>query len=136
LLEFRRRVGTGHVYQGRYKSFATESDQHLLNVGRYIERNAVRAGLVKQAEQWRFSSIGQHRLAAELRVPVSDWPIKRRGDWLTWVNHPQTAAEEQAIRQSIRQSRPYGSDAWIKKTMTTLGWREPLNRGRPRKKSR
>ena len=42
--------GTGHLYQGRYKSFLIEEDNHLLSVIRYVERNALRANLVKKAE--------------------------------------------------------------------------------------
>ena len=36
-------AGTGHLYQGRYKSFPVQSDEHLLTVCRYVERNALRA---------------------------------------------------------------------------------------------
>src|SRR5207244_3632564 len=38
--------GTGHLYQGRFKSFPIEADDHLYAVLRYVERNALRAGLV------------------------------------------------------------------------------------------
>src|SRR5689334_21412335 len=38
-------VGFGPLYQGRYKSFPIECDEHLLTVLRYVERNALRAGL-------------------------------------------------------------------------------------------
>jgi len=44
--------GSGHIWQGRYKSFPLEQDDHLLTVLRYIERNPVRAKLAKRAEQW------------------------------------------------------------------------------------
>jgi putative transposase len=48
--------GTGHLYQGRFKAFPVQSDEHLLAVLRYVERNAVRANLVKRAEDWTWSS--------------------------------------------------------------------------------
>ena len=35
-------VGTGHVYQGRYKSFPVETDEYFYQVVRYVERNALR----------------------------------------------------------------------------------------------
>ena len=59
-------AGTGPVYQGRFKSFPIQSSPHLLTVVRYVERNALRARLVKQAEDWRWGSLwrwvnrGQH----------------------------------------------------------------------------
>jgi putative transposase len=43
-------VGEGHLYQGRFKSFPVKTDLHLLLVLRYVERNALRAGLVARAE--------------------------------------------------------------------------------------
>ena len=49
-------IGTGPLYQGRYKSFLIQNDSHLLAVLKYIERNAVRAKLVKRAEDWRWGS--------------------------------------------------------------------------------
>jgi putative transposase len=47
--ENRRRVGYGHLYQGRYKSFPIEGDEHFYQVARYVERNALRASLVARA---------------------------------------------------------------------------------------
>ncbi|HUV70627.1 MAG TPA: transposase, partial [Terracidiphilus sp.] len=46
-------AGSGHVYQGRFKSFPVADDGHYLTVCRYVERNALRAGLAERAEQWR-----------------------------------------------------------------------------------
>ena len=39
-------AGTGPVYQGRFKSFPVQTDEHFLTVARYVERNALRAKLV------------------------------------------------------------------------------------------
>ncbi len=49
--EHRHRVGYGHVYQGRYKSFPVETDEYFYQVVRYVERNALRAGLVQTAAE-------------------------------------------------------------------------------------
>src|SRR5260370_3593149 len=49
-------IGTGHLYQGRFKSFPIEQDEHFLQVFRDVERNALRAGLVQRGEggrRWR-----------------------------------------------------------------------------------
>jgi putative transposase len=126
-------VGTGHLYQGRYKSFAMQNDEHLSTVDRYVARNAVRAHLAERAELWPWSSVGQSSLPAALQVPLSDMPGKRRKDWIDWVNQPQTAAEEEAVRRSIKENRPYGSERWILRNMDRLGWREPGKPGRPMK---
>jgi putative transposase len=127
--------GSGHVYQNRFKSFPCERDEHLLVLLRYVERNALRAGLVRRAEVWRWSS-----LWARLRGPpalsdmLSEWPIDAPRDWVELVNRPQTAAEEQALRRAIARSSPFGSDAWARRTATRLGLEWTLRpRGRPRK---
>ena len=49
--------GTGHVYQARFKSFPVQADEHFLTVCRYVERNALRAKLVKRAADWRWCSL-------------------------------------------------------------------------------
>lgn len=54
--QHRHSVGDGHVYQGRFKSFPVETNEYLLTVCRYVERNPVRAGFVERAEPWRWSS--------------------------------------------------------------------------------
>ena len=47
--------GGGHLYQGTYKSFPVQQDDHhFLAVARYVERNARRANLVRRAENWRW----------------------------------------------------------------------------------
>ena len=33
-------VGTGHLYQGRFKAFPVEDDNHFYTVAHYVERNA------------------------------------------------------------------------------------------------
>lgn len=47
---------TGHLWQGRYKSFLIEKDSYLLECGRYIERNPVRAKLIEDPKDWPWSS--------------------------------------------------------------------------------
>jgi putative transposase len=64
----RQEVGTGHVYQGRYKSFAMQDDEHLATACRCVERNPVRANAVERSRDWPWSSAGQAPLPAELRL--------------------------------------------------------------------
>jgi len=47
----------GHVYHQRYKNFPIEDKEHFFVVCRYLERNALRAGFVKRAEDWRWGSL-------------------------------------------------------------------------------
>ena len=41
----RHSSGSGHVYQGRFKSFPVQEDEHFYTVARYVERNGLRANL-------------------------------------------------------------------------------------------
>src|SRR5437870_4093756 len=78
-------AGTGHLYQGRFKAFPVQEDEHLLTVCRYVERNPLRAGLVSRAEAWRWSSLA-HRLAGDAQAQklLHPWPLPLPADWLEW----------------------------------------------------
>lgn len=131
----RRRVGYGHLYQGRYKSFPIENDEHFYQVARYVERNAKRARLVRRAENWRFSRLWRrvHGDADSRRI-LSDWPLPYPRSWVHYVNQPQTEAELEAIRRSVCRGQPYGGEAWVQATAARLRLESSLRpRGRPRK---
>ena len=131
----RKSGGTGHLYQGRFKSFPVQSDRYLLVVCRYVERNALRANLVRRAESWRWGSLWHHHRASPLgHSLLSDWPIDRPRDWAAYVNRPETPAELEALRRSVQRGAPYGGKNWIEKTARKLGLETALrSRGRPRK---
>lgn len=131
--EHRRRVGYGHLYQGRYKSFPVETDDHFYQVAHYVERNALRAGLVGRAEDWRYGSVWRrvHGEAADRRW-LGKWPVPQPRNWAELINQPQTEAELEAIRRSVSRGQPYGSEAWVKRTAKELGLESTLRpRGRP-----
>jgi putative transposase len=128
--------GTGHLYQGRFKSFPVEADEHLYAVLRYVERNPVRAGLVESADEWLWSSAWRYYHAGRSAKPLlAEWPIDRPHDWLRRVNRAETPAELDALRRSTRRSRPYGGAAWQERIVERLGLEWTVRaRGRPRKK--
>src|SRR6188472_2900960 len=55
--EHHRTRGGGHLYQGRFKSFPVQSDRHVLLVCRYAEADPPRAGMVRRAQDWPYSSV-------------------------------------------------------------------------------
>jgi putative transposase len=124
--------GSGHIWQGRFKAFPIQEDEHLLLVLRYIERNPLRANLVAQAQDWRWSS-----LCAWLAPGVMPWldpgPVLRGSNWLTYVNEPQTEQELIRLRHSVHRGTPFGGDAWTATTAAQLGLESTVRpRGRPR----
>ena len=71
-------VGTGHLYQGRFKSFPIEQDDHFLQVCRYVERNA--CGGIGQARRTLAPGSLWQRQQAERpeKWLLSAWPVTNR----------------------------------------------------------
>lgn len=115
-------IGYGHLYQGRYKSFPVQKDEHFLQLVRYVERNAKRAALVKKAEDWKWSSLyrREHGSTKQQKM-LSSWPVHPDSNYLEWVNTPQLKEEVEVIRYAIKRGRPFGKDTWIARTVATLG---------------
>ena len=125
---------SGHIWQGRFKAFPIEEDEHLWTVLRYVERNALRANLVGRAEAWPWSSAAA--VGGGQRAAMMDGgPVPRSVDWLDWVNQPQSDAELAAMRKCIERGTPYGKESWQHGTAERLGVEASLHpRGRPRRK--
>jgi len=129
-----RTAGTGHLYQGRFKSFPVQSDDHFLTVCRHVERNALRAGLVERAEEWRWGSLWTRRAKdAPDRPVLSPWPIDCPRDWSSRVNRPLGPKEDEAVRRSIQRGQPFGAAPWQAEVAARLGLESLFRpRGRPR----
>ncbi len=135
----RHTAGTGPVYQGRFKSFPIQQDEHLLTVLRYVERNAKRADMVRQAERWRWGSLWrwENRRKAVGRDPelptISGWPVSRPRSWRQTVNAVLSKTETDLVLRSIKRGAPYGGKGWTGRTAQRLGIESSLNPiGRPR----
>jgi putative transposase len=130
-------AGSGHLYQARFKSFPVQTDEHFYTLLRYVERNALRAGLAERAEQWRWSSLWRRDSGgADARALLHGWPLPEPADWVRRVNRPQTEAELKAVRQSLRRGSPFGTSQWQVRTAKRLGLEWTLRpRGRPRRKA-
>lgn len=103
-------IGMGHLYQGRYKSFMIEDGQYFYTVLRYVERNALKAKLCQRAEDWPWGSAflrakGRSNILAPL-------PIDLPASYLTDLNAPLFATDEEAVEQSENRSVPFASAVW------------------------
>ena len=125
--------GEGHVYQGRFKSFPIQNDEHFFTVCRYVERNALRAELVERAEDWLWGSLWHWLQKPEPGTGLlSPWPIPRLPRWVERVNEPLTATELAAIRTSAKRGSPFGEASWVESSVKRLGLESTLRpRGRP-----
>jgi putative transposase len=125
---------SGHVWQGRFKAFPIQQDEHLVAVLRYVERNPLRANLVKRAEDWQWSSL-RERLSGEPSELLHRGPLELPRNWRARVNQPQSEAEVAALQRSVNRGTPFGSDHWTKLAANRLGLESTLRPpGRPSKK--
>lgn len=126
-------VGCGHLYQGRYKSFVVASDGHFLKLCKYVERNALRAGLVKKAEFWRWSSLHKRTYGDEKSKQfLSKWPVRTPLNYSEWVNDDEEKSALRKIENSIKRSAPLGEGNWIRKVAEQFGLKSTIEKvGRP-----
>ena len=120
---------TGHVWQGRFKSFPIEQDDRFLTVVRYVLRNPVRAGLVEHPGCWPWSSLHYPGL-------IGCWPVPPPPDFDAWLQQPMFDAELERVRSSVNPQAPFGSPGWRLATARAAGSESSLRpRGRPGNKS-
>ncbi len=126
-----RHLTTGHLWQGRYRSFAIGSDEYLWHAAAYIERNAVRASLVPSATEWPW---GSGRLLHEDERP--HWmlpPLASPERWLAELERTDDPAILAMLRERVRSSRPFGSPEWTRALRMRLRQPAiPASPGRPR----
>ena len=126
-------AGYGHVYQGRFKSFPVQADEHFHVVCRYVERNALTARLVKKAEDYRWGSLYSW-LGGDCPVELASWPIRRLPNWTNHVNRVITKKEQEAFTRSVNRGVPFGTEQWIAATVKRLRLESTIRpRGRPKK---
>jgi putative transposase len=125
---YHRRHGTsGHIWQGRFKSFLVKDDDQLLTVARYVEGNPVQAGMVTSAKEWPWSS---HRdnlgtgSASAVPVPIEK-PVEKGqalaepvhvtdigmyelpADWSAYVDTPLTGRELNRLKICLDRQVPF-----------------------------
>src|SRR3989338_5966510 len=129
-------VGGGHLYQGRYKSFIVDSDQYLLTLIKYIERNPVRAKLVRSCENWQWGSAWRRGNGDKKQKKLIDpSPATLPHGYSKWINTPETATELELVRTSVIKGVPYGGEKWVDKMVTKYHLESTLKSpGRPKKK--
>ena len=128
-------VGYGAVYQGRFRSFPVQNDDHFHTVCRYVERNALAAKIVKRAEKYRWGSL-YNWLGGDSIIELATWPVRRLPGWTKRVNTALSEKEVSAIRHSVKRGKPYGDEKWTAKTVKKFGLESTMRpRGRPKKRA-
>lgn len=124
--------GSGAVYQDRFKAIPVQKNDSVRRVCRYVERNALRKGLVHRAELWEWSSLFAVCQNCHV-VPLEKWPILQPDNWVEIVNTPETEAELADLQRMVRCNQPIGDPEWQKAVAPFAGL-TMRKRGRPKKK--
>ena len=130
----------GHVWQARFFSCPLDP-AHLWRAAAYVERNPVRARIVKQAWKYEWSSAAAHvGLAANPGfLDFGAWSAEYTEQ--RWSDVLETGVEEEAfgrrLQEASRRGRPLGSSKFVRELEKCTGrelHHQPV--GRPRKQER
>jgi putative transposase len=97
--------GSGLIWQGRFKSFPVQRDEHLMTVLRYLRQNPVRAGSSSTVQEWLWSSVRRRHL-------VDRSPVDEAGQWSEQLKNQLGDAQVANIRECLNRPRPFGQSNW------------------------
>ncbi len=114
----RARQQQGHIWQGRYFSSVLDGDYFRVAL-HYVERNPVRAWLVKKAETYKWSSARSHcgLVKDSLLKPKPAWrkDFDDVAHWSSWLAEPDTDEALLILRRNAMMGLPCGSERFIRK---------------------
>jgi putative transposase len=119
---FNRKYGlVGHLWQGRFKSFPME-EEHCSNAIRYVELNPVRAGFVKRAEDYLWSSAAAHCGIRDDPLLSGECPLVLQvPNWSEWLGMECGKAVIEVLHRHIRSGRALGSNEFLRRIGAQIG---------------
>jgi len=126
---------TGRLWESRYHSCVVDKDSYLWSVARYIETNPVRAGMVKKAEDYAYSSAQAHVIGKEDNILNEELIAEtQRKEYRAFIREKGAEKDRDLIRYHTRTGKPLGDEAFMKRMEKRTGRDLALRpRGRPRK---
>ncbi|HEX2952713.1 MAG TPA: transposase [Bacillota bacterium] len=111
-INFRERW-RGHLWQYRFASYPMD-ETYLLMAARYIELNPVRAGLVSQAEDYRWSSAAAHVLKRP-DLFIQPCPIFEDAvaDWRQFLSEGVEESAQKLLERHEHTGRPLGDESFL-----------------------
>jgi putative transposase len=105
---------------------------HLFTALRYVDLNPVRAGIVNQAEAYRWSSARAHVTGQDSSqlLDMASWrEICEPADWEQLLAREEDATEVGRLRHATRTGRPCGDGSFVEQMEQRLGRRLRLGIG-------
>jgi len=118
----------GHLWQERFHSFPMD-ETHLLSAARYVERNPVKAGLVRNPVDWPWSSARAHLEGRDDELVQVRPMLDIVGDWASYLSAENPTDEDNRIERHARTGRPLGDARFVETAERISGRR--LQPGRP-----
>jgi putative transposase len=109
---------TGSIWEGRFKSCLVDSDQYLFTLYKYIEMNPVKAGMIEDIAEYRWSSY-RHNALGQVDTLITEHeryqalgtsPTQRSESYLEMFEQLNTSAQDAHITQATLRGEVYGSD--------------------------
>lgn len=126
---------TGRLWECRYYSTVIDGDSYLWTVSKYIENNPVRAGIVKRAEDYPYSSAKAHLLGRKdplLKEPLFD--KSELNEYKGFIRSEEDKKILEEIRKQTRLGKPLGDGGFLNTLSDRLGHDLSFRpKGRPRK---
>ncbi len=102
----------GYLWQGRFNSFPLD-ERYLYAAMRYVERNPVRAGLVRKAEDYLWSSAQSHINKTECPLLSRFYLLEDIADWKEYLAQEDKKEDLKVFRRHGQTGRPLGDRAFI-----------------------
>jgi hypothetical protein len=120
------------LFQGRFKGILVQKEAYLLEVSRYVVLNPVRAGMVRQPEDWRWSSY-RATVGLEVSAPFlcTDWLLGAFGE----ERRNAVDAYREFVAEGVRAGCPWdqlkqqvylGSTAFVEEMRALIDPDRPL----------
>jgi len=127
---------TGRLWECRFYSALVDKESYLWSVGRYIERNPVRAKIISKPDEYQWSSAKANASGKRMGFIKSIWEddTEREG-YIAFLNNPDKEDEIEVIKKSTISGKPIGSKEFLNQMLETLGVTiNTRSKGRPRKR--
>jgi len=130
-----RNQWTGHLWQGRYGSVVMD-EEHLVNALAYISLNPVRAGLVKKARDWKWSSVHDHLAGKDGELTTVAPVLSRIKNFSAFLEDDIDDDDFTALRRAEVIGRPIGSEGFIEALEEQTGRQLKPQKPGPKKKTK